>query len=87
MPKDDWEKASRRERGRRALASGEYFRAGRKRPKKKKSRKLSKRKRRLIVTHDQFVVEYNGATPETSTLRIIKSGPLFQGLPPWPGFN
>ncbi len=38
MPKDDWEKYRRRDRGRRALATGEYFRA------EKASRENSRKK-------------------------------------------
>ena len=84
MPKDDWAKYARRDRGRQALATGEYFRAGSQSapPKKRKNRK----KKKTRATAGGFVIEYNKRTPELSNLRTI-SGQLAGGFPPWPGFT
>lgn len=65
MPQDDWAKYARRDRGRRAVASGEFFRVD-KSPTPKKRKSKARRKRPAGVTKGGYAITYDGP-PRNST--------------------
>jgi len=77
MPKDQWARDKAKEVGRKALHSGNCFLP-------EKTKKAKCRKKRLKAVGSGHI-EYNGSTPEESTIRYLPEGMI--GTPAWPGFS
>ena len=77
MPKDQWARDRAKEVGRKALSSGNCFL-----PEKTKNPKRRKKKIKTVASGE---IEYNGSTPEQSTIRYLPEGMI--GTPEWPGFS
>lgn len=83
MPKDQWARDKAKERGRRALASGEYSRIDDKsvrfRPKRKKKRKKTESKKvRRAKSKEKIRMRANGTCPKCINSYVEKIDRVFK---------